>query len=195
MKKKLILVAAPPACGKNFVSELICGEIKNITYLDKDDLVDLLYCSFNLREEKIDMDGEFYVKNLRSAEYDTLLRLAFSALRFETLVLVNAPFIKEVRDVEYMRALKERTKALGAELVVIWVTAPIEVCYERMKKRNSNRDLLKLLEWHEYVKKVDYSAPYILQQSSAVDKLYVFDNTNSTMVEKSLKYILKKLGE
>ena len=156
MRKKLILVAAPPACGKNFVSELICTKIKNIAYLDKDDLADLLYCSFTLCEQKIDMDGEFYLKNLRSAEYETLLRLAFSSLRFETLVLVNAPFLKEVRDVEYMRTIKERAMTLGAELVVIWVNTPIEVCYERMKKRNSNRDLLKLLEWSEYVKKVDY---------------------------------------
>ena len=52
------------------------------------------------------MDGAFYLQNLRSAEYATLFDLAFSALRFSDLVLVNAPFLKEVRDVEYMRGLK-----------------------------------------------------------------------------------------
>lgn len=82
MKKKLILVSAPPACGKNYVSELICGALKNIAYIDKDDLADLLRCSFTLRGEKLDMDGEFYLKNLRSVEYATLLRIAFSSLRF-----------------------------------------------------------------------------------------------------------------
>ena len=40
----------------------------------------------------------FYLKNLRSAEYATLFDLAFSALRFSDLVLVNAPFLKEIRD-------------------------------------------------------------------------------------------------
>jgi len=36
--KKMILVAAPPACGKNYVSELISKEIGQISYFDKDDL-------------------------------------------------------------------------------------------------------------------------------------------------------------
>ena len=30
MKKKLILEGAPPACGKNYVSELICEEVRHI---------------------------------------------------------------------------------------------------------------------------------------------------------------------
>ena len=100
----------------------------NIAYIDKDDLAELLGCCFTLCGEKINMDGEFYIKNLHSAEYATLFRLAFSALRFESFVLVNAPFVKEVRDIEYMRDLKKRVNTSGAELVVIWITVPIEVC-------------------------------------------------------------------
>ena len=146
MKKKLILVGAPPACGKNYVSKLICEEVEHITYLDKDDLSEMIRCCFNLCDEELNMDGDFYIKNLRTTEYNTLFRLAFSALRFAELVLVNAPFVQEVRDIEYMRALKERTREIGTELVLIWVVAPIDVCYERMKARNSDRDKLKLAE-------------------------------------------------
>ena len=51
--KKLILVAAPPACGKNYVSELICKALGNISYFDKDDLSILLRRSFELCEENI----------------------------------------------------------------------------------------------------------------------------------------------
>ena len=194
-KKKLILISAPPACGKNYVSELICSALKNISYVDKDDLADLLRCSFTLCGEKLDMDGEFYLKNLRSVEYDTLLKISFSALRFNKHVLVNAPFVREVRDLKYMADLKDRAHKCGAELVVIWVCAPVEVCYERMKKRNSDRDTLKLLAWDEYVKKIDYSAPYSLEEKRAVDKLFVFDNTNAVSAQKSLNYLIEELDK
>ena len=62
--KKMILVAAPPACGKNYVSDLICKAIGQIAYFDKDDLGVLLRRSFTLCGESIDMDGKFYLQNL-----------------------------------------------------------------------------------------------------------------------------------
>ncbi|MBQ3506022.1 MAG: AAA family ATPase [Clostridia bacterium] len=195
MKKKLVLVGAPPACGKNYVSKLICEEIEHITYLDKDDLSALIRCCFTLCDEELNMDGDFYIKNLRPSEYKTLFNLAFSALRFGELVLVNAPFVREVRDMEYMHALKERVKAMDAELVLIWVVAPINVCYERMKNRNSNRDSLKLGNWSEYVKTIDYSIPTPLEENGVVDKLIVFDNANDNTARKSLRETVKRLKE
>lgn len=195
MKKKLILVAAPPALGKNYVSELICDKLKSVAYIDKDDLADLLHCYFSLNDEKIDMDGDFYLKNLRSAEYSTLFHLAFSALRFERFVLINAPFLKEVRDIEFMRTLKKRANECGADLVVIWVTAPIDVCYERMKTRNSNRDTIKLSRWQEYIRQTDYSTPGVLKEVNAVDDLFVLDNTSKETAIKSVSYIIGKFEE
>lgn len=191
MKKKLILVAAPPACGKTYVSELISRSVEHIVYLDKDDLADLLRRSFELCGEKLDMDGQFYVENLRSVEYSTILHIAFSTLRFEDLVLLNAPLSKEVRDSDCMRSLKERAASLGAELVLVWVTVPLEVCYERMKKRNSDRDILKLENWNEYVKKIDYSAPTRLVEEKAVDSLIVFDTADDNAFAESLEKALE----
>ena len=194
MKKKLILVAAPPASGKNYVSELICRSIKNIVYLDKDDLADLLRCSFAVGGKELDMDGAFYVENLRSAEYATLFNLAFSTIRFADIVLINAPLSKEVRDIEYMRALKDRAESIGAELVVVWVSVPKEVCYQRMQERNSDRDRLKLLNWEEYARKINYSAPIALEEAGVVDKFIVFHNENERAAEESLQRVLQELN-
>ena len=102
MKKKLILVGAPPACGKNYVSDLICKKMEGIAYFDKDDLTDLRLCAFNVSGQTPNTDGEFYVKNIRPFEYSTLFNLAFSALKYENYVLVNAPFIQESKDEDYM---------------------------------------------------------------------------------------------
>ncbi len=195
MKKKLILVAAPPACGKTYVSELIARSVGHIVYLDKDDLADLVRRSFELCGESLNMDGEFYSKNLRPYEYSTILHIAFSTLRFEELVLLNAPLSREVRDGEYMHSLKERAASLDAELVLIWVTAPLDVCYERMKKRNSDRDTLKLENWDEYVKKIDYTAPTKLIDDEAVDRLIVFDTANDDTFASSLEKTLEIIRE
>ena len=193
--KTLILVGAPPACGKNYASERICAEVKNIAYVDKDDLGDLLTRCFTLCGQERNMDGEFYLHNLRSVEYETLFRLAFSALRFEEFVLVNAPFLKEVKDIEYMRALKARANENGAKLIFVWVTAPKEVCYQRMKARNADRDKGKLAQWSAYINGVDYSVPNHLKAYNAVDDLFVFDNENEIMATQSLQKLTAILKE
>ena len=92
MPKTLLLVAAPPACGKNHVSEMICRAKEGVTYLDKDDLSPLLRRAFAVADRAVDMDGAFYLEHLRPYEYETLLQIAFSALRFSDTVLINAPF-------------------------------------------------------------------------------------------------------
>ena len=193
--KKMILVAAPPASGKNYVSEMICRACGQISYFDKDDLGGLLRRAFALCGEELNMDGDFYSRNLHSAEYGTLFDLAFSALRFSNAVLVNAPLIKEVRDVEYMSRLKQRAGELGAELILVWVVASSSACYERMKSRNSDRDIMKLAQWEEYVRKTDCSAPQTLLTSDAVDRLFVFDNENNEIATHSLEKFLEILGE
>ena len=195
MNKKMILVAAPPACGKTYVSELIARSVEHISYFDKDDLADLLRAAFEVSGNKMDMDGEFYLNNLRPAEYSTMLNIAFSALRFENIVLINAPFGKEVRNTEYMRQLKDRANKNGAELIMIWVTASEEICYERMKKRNSDRDVNKLNNWEAYTKNIDFTPPFELKESSAVDELIVFDADNDETTEKSLDKTLRLLNE
>ena len=193
--KKIILVAAPPACGKTYVSELIASSVEHIAYFDKDDLAPLLHASFAVSGEKMDMDGEFYMNNLRPAEYSTMMNIAFSALRFENIVLINAPFGKEVRDTDYMMRLKDRTNKAGAELLLIWVTASPEICFERMKKRNSERDIHKLENWEAYIKNIDFTPPFELKEKGAVDELVIFDNNDEEKIKKSLGEILSILKE
>ena len=194
MTKKLILVAAPPACGKTYVAELISRSVGQVVYLDKDDLAELLRCSFKVSGHPMDMDGDFYRENLHDAEYGTLMRLAFSALRFSDFVIVNAPFGREVRDAAYMRALKARTAEAGAELVLIWVTASPEVCHARMIRRNSDRDTLKLKNWDAYIKTIDFSAPTALADEGAVDRLIVFNGENEETTAASLNETLAILN-
>lgn len=175
MKKKLIFVAAPPACGKTYVSERIAHSLENIVYLDKDYLSDLIRATFAVAGQPLDMDGDFYKNSIRSAEYSTIMGIAFSTLRFADKVLLNAPFGKEVRDTEYMKQIKEKANSMGADLILIWVTAPLSVCYERMKMRNSDRDTLKLKNWDAYISNINYAPPFELAEKKAIDSFFIFD--------------------
>ena len=196
MKKKLIIVASPPACGKTFVSERIARSLENVVLLDKDDLSDLVRASFSAAEQLFDMDGAFSKENIRQAEYSTILNIAFSTLRFSGFVLLNAPLAKEVRNISFMKSLKERAHEMEAELVLIWVTVPVSVCYERMKKRNFDRDALKLQNWSAYVEKINYKPPFELLKSAAVDSFFVFDNKDEDAFERSLEGAIRLiLGE
>ena len=195
MRKKLILVASPPACGKTYVSELIAKSVEHIVYLDKDDLCDLLRAAFVVSGNEIDMDGEFYINNLRFAEYSAILDIAFSALRFEDYVILNAPFGKEVRDAEYMQALKNRAEENDTQLLLIWVMASEKTCFERMKKRNSDRDLLKLQNFEQYVKQINFTPPYELEAAGAVDGFIVFDNSDDASIKRCLNETLKMILE
>lgn len=191
MKKKLILVAAPPACGKTYVSELLAKELEHVTYLDKDTLAPLLRRAFTLCKQAPDMDGDFYRENLRVYEYKTILDLAFSALRFEQTVILNAPFSTEVRDIDFIQDLKEQAHDLQAELMLIWVSAPIEVCFERIKARNADRDRLKIANWQEYVKKINYNAPRELESKNAVDKFFIFDTSSDETTKCAFDEVLR----
>ena len=94
-----------------------------------------------------------------------------------------------------MRALKARANENGAKLVLVWVTASKQVCYQRMKARNADRDKGKLAQWSAYINGVDYSVPDHLKAYNAVDDLFVFDNENEIMATQSLQKLTAILKE
>jgi hypothetical protein len=143
--------------------------------------------------KEFDMDCEFYRDNIRPAEYSTVLHIAHSAIRFNDTVILNAPFGKEVRNAKFMRSLREKTNATGAELWLIWVHTPTELCKARMAERGAERDILKLENWEAYVKKVNYSVPYELDGADALDRFIVFDNENDETFSKSLDKVLGEI--
>lgn len=193
MKKKLILIAAPPACGKTYVSEALAEALGRAALLDKDDLAPLIRAGFSAAGEEMDYDGGFYRENLRSAEYETLLHLAFSTLRFEKYVLLAAPFGREIKNADLVMRWRERANAMGAELVLIWVDVPVAVRHERMKARASHRDTKKLEHWEKYAATVCDEAPLGLKD--AVDRWILFDNRDTEHFERCLEEVVSKLNE
>ena len=191
--KKLILVTSPPACGKTSISKQLAMKLKHVVYFDKDTLICLSKQIFTVAHQEYNRSSDFFEENIRNYEYDAIVALALEAIEYDDIVLINAPFTREIRDVSYMDNLRDTLASKGAKLCVVWVDTQIDVCRERMIARNSDRDTWKLEHWDEYISGVNFEIPDELNDPSCEDDLLIFKNSSDEEFELSLKDIVEIL--
>ena len=192
MKKRMILVTSPPASGKTFVSQQLAKRLPHVVYLDKDALIPLSNRVFIAGNQEINRSSDFFEENIRNYEYEAILDIGFEALEYAPLVLINAPFTREVRDNNYIRDLRTKLASRGAELILIWIVTDIEVSRKRMLIRNSPRDTWKLANWEKYIASRDYSTPDLPALSGCLVKFF---NSNNQEYNESMERITKFLLE
>ncbi|MGN0600763.1 MAG: AAA family ATPase [Oscillospiraceae bacterium] len=190
--KELILVTSPPACGKTFISKELAKNLKNVVYLDKDTLIVLSKQIFVVANEEYNRSSDFFEKYIRDYEYYAVLDLAFEALDYANIVLINAPFTREIRDQKYIDDLKARLAEKGAVLKVIWVETDPEVCHQRMIDRGSDRDTWKLEHWDEYIAGVNFEIPETIGAAND-GTLLIFKNSSKEEFDESMKTITAEL--
>ena len=187
MSKKLIIVTSPPACGKTYISKELAKRLNHIVYLDKDTLITLSKQIFVVAGQPYNRSSDFFEKNIRDYEYECVVNLALEALEYEDLVLINAPFTREIRDMEYIKGLKAQLAKKDATLVTIWVQTDPEIVHERMITRASDRD--------DYIASCNFEIPEDLHDPNVKDDLLIFNNNNDEEFEKSMKEITGILNE
>ena len=195
MSKKLIIVTSPPACGKTYISKALAKRLDQCVYLDKDTLIVLSKQIFKVAGEPYNRSSDFFEENIRDYEYECVVDLALEALDYSDLALINAPFTREVRDLNYMNQLKAKLAEKGATLSVIWVQTDPEIVHERMIERNSDRDTWKLEHWDEYIASCNFEIPKELAAPGSKDDLLIFKNNNQDEFEKSMVEITGVLKE
>ena len=195
MTKKLILVTSPPACGKTYISKELAKRLNPIVYLDKDTLITLSKQIFVVANEPYNRSSDFFEAHIRDYEYDCVVDLALEALEYSDKVLINAPFTREIRDLEYMDKLKSDLAKKGATLVIIWVNTDPEIVHQRMISRASDRDTWKLENWDEYISKCNFEIPSNLEDPDSKDALMIFNNNNNDEFEESMKRIIATLEQ
>lgn len=194
MQKMLILVTSPPACGKTYVSRQLAQKLEHVVYLDKDTLIVLSKQIFAVAGEPYNRSSDFFQKNIRDYEYSCVIDLALEALDYDDVVLINAPFTQEIRNVPYMTALKKKLAKKGAKLVVLWVQTDPDIVHQRMASRNSDRDTWKLTHWDEYIQTVNFDIPTELNQPDVTDDLLVVKNNSQDELDVSLRGIMRELN-
>ena len=193
--KRLILVTSPPASGKTYISKQLAKKLKHVVYLDKDTLIVLSKQIFAVANQEYNRSSDFFEKNIRDYEYDAIVALALEALEYDDIVLINAPFTREIRDEKYMTDLKAKLALKNAKLTIIWVKTDIEVCRQRMISRNSDRDTWKLEHWDEYISGINFDIPRELDDPKCKDDLLVFENSSQEEFDKSMEEILNIIEE
>lgn len=191
--KRMILVTSPPGCGKTFISKQLAKNLKHVVYLDKDTLIPLSKQIFRVAKKPYDRSSDFFEENIRDYEYDVILDLGFEALQYDDTVLINAPFTREIRNDEYIKKLRGRLEELNAKLTIIWIVTTPEICRERMRRRNSDRDVYKITHWDEYIRGVDFSIPKNLDDPDIKDDLLLFYNSSEAEYVKSMHDVLAVL--
>ena len=194
-EKRLIFVTSPPACGKTKLSKKLATEIKHIVYLDKDTLIPLSKQVFKVAGEPYNRSSEFFEKEIRDYEYEVIMDLAFEAIKYEDIVMVNAPFTQEIRDDEYIKALREKLAGYGAKLSVIWIVTDPEVCHRRMIDRGSDRDTWKLEHWDEYLATLNFTIPENLRTPDDEYALLLYHNSTDEMAAEDFAKLLKVFEE
>ena len=195
MKKKLILVTSPPACGKTYVAMKLAAELNHVVYLDKDALIILSRQIFEVAGQPYDRSSDFFEEHIRDYEYAAILDMAVDALEYDDIALINAPFTREVRNPRFMESLRQDLMRKNARLYVVWVVTDPEICKKRMIRRNSDRDTWKLAHWDEYMAKTDFSIPEELNDKSKDQELLLSYNSNEEEFRKSMKEVVRKLQD
>ncbi|MBQ9460918.1 MAG: ATP-binding protein [Clostridia bacterium] len=190
MEKRLIFVTSPPACGKTRLAKRLATALRHGVYLDKDTLIPLSKQIFKIAGEEYNRSSKFFEKEIRDYEYEVILDLAFEALKYNSLVMVNAPFTREIRDNDYIAALREKLKEVGAKLTVIWVVTDPEVCHQRMINRNSDRDIWKLAHWDEYLAMLDFTIPENLRDPDDPGSLLLYYNSTDELADQSFAELM-----
>ena len=194
--KKMILVTSPPACGKTYISKQLAKNLKHVVYLDKDTLIVLSNRIFDVAGEERNRSSDFFESNIRNFEYEAIINIAMEALDYDDIVLINAPFTREIRSPEYMDQFRKRLASKNARLEIIWVVTDPEICHQRMIRRNSSRDTWKLENWDQYISGVDFSIPSAIDRpDSSEDDLLLFYYSTDQEYQESMKRIVGILEE
>jgi predicted kinase len=184
--KKLILVTSPPASGKTTLAKALAKAMHETVYLDKDTLIPLSKKIYEIAGEPYNRSSEFFENNIRNLEYQVILDFAAEAIQFDSNVIINAPFSREIRNPRAISAMRERFMRHQASLCVIWIECSIETTRQRMINRNSDRDTWKLENWDEYVKTENFDPPELAG-------LLIYENDTDELARRSFEKLLKKL--
>lgn len=186
-QKNLILITSPPACGKTTLAKKLAKDLHETVYLDKDTLIPLSKKIFEVANEEYNRSSDFFEKHIRDIEYKVVLDLAFEAIEFDSNVIINAPFSREIRDEKYLDSLRLKLDKYGAQLRIIWIECSEETAHKRMKERNSDRDTWKLKNWQEYIKSENFNPPEI-------QDLLIYRNNTEIEEQESFKQLIEKLS-
>ncbi|MFD5110410.1 AAA family ATPase [Streptomyces cinereoruber] len=152
----VVLVGGYAGSGKSEFAKFL-GSLTGWPILDKDSLtrplVDQLLIA--LGGEANDRSSELYREKVRPLEYRCLMEAAWDNVDCGISTILDAPFISEFSQVEWMQRFQNRCRSKRVSVAAIWVECDPDSMREYIEFRGAARDAWKMQEWDEYLKGLD----------------------------------------
>lgn len=172
----LTLVGGFAGSGKSELARFL-GMVSGWAVLDKDTLTRPMAEQL-LRAHGADPDdrhSELYAERVRPYEYRCLMDAAWDNVRCGVSVILDAPFVGQFSDPDWMRGLAERCAAEHVTPHIVWVASDAASMRERLEFRGTPRDAWKLRNWEAYAAGLD-------PEMRPVTPHFVVDNRHGTAV-------------
>ena len=152
----VILVGGFAGSGKSEFAKFL-GGLTGWPILDKDSLtrplVDQLLIA--LGGEAHDRSSELYREKVRPLEYRCLMEAAWDNVDCGISTILDAPFISEFSQAEWMQRFHNRCRSKRVSVATIWVECDPESMREYIEFRGAARDAWKMQEWDDYIAGLD----------------------------------------
>lgn len=152
----VVLVGGFAGSGKSEFAKFL-GGLTGWPILDKDSLtrplVDQLLVA--LGGEAHDRSSTLYREKVRPLEYRCLMEAAWDNVDCGISTILDAPFISEFSQAEWMQRFQNRCRSKRVSVATIWVECDPESMREYIEFRGAARDAWKMEAWDEYIATVD----------------------------------------
>lgn len=152
----VVLVGGYAGSGKSEFAKFL-GGITGWPILDKDSLtrplVDQLLIA--LGGEAHDRSSALYREKVRPLEYRCLMEAAWDNVDCGTSTILDAPFISEFSQADWMQRFQNRCRSKRVSVATIWVECDADSMREYIEFRGAARDAWKMDAWEEYVSGLD----------------------------------------
>lgn len=182
-RPKIVVVVGAPSSGKTKIGRAIAEKL-HLAVSDKDHVTGQLLAAMM---KDAGYEGEDYsqtdLNRFRFAIYGCMEDVAKDNLRVGMGTVIISPYVDRGY-ANWFEDLKSRVDSEGgADWSVVWIDITPELALERIKKRGSARDVIKLKTWDAFVRKTYWGAP-------ACEYLRVdADEDFKTKVSRAVKYI------
>ena len=148
----VLLVGGYAGSGKSEYAKFL-GGLTGWPILDKDSLtrplVDHLLVA--LGGEANDRSSELYREKIRPLEYRCLMEAAWDNLDCGISTILDAPFITEFSQSDWMLRFHNRCKSKRVAVATIWVECDPDSMREYIEFRGAPRDSWKMEAWDDYL--------------------------------------------